>query len=98
RRDAAIGGDRSRQEIADLRQQRFVVGEANEQAIRAAAKREAMRERELLAVLLHLLRAVQLGAKRRLLVRVLAGILVDRLSSAEPRTERTQSPEDLPSA
>jgi hypothetical protein len=90
----AVCGDRSRQEAAYFDQQRFVVGEASEQTVRAASSRQAMRNGDVLAVLLHLLGAEELRAKRRLLI----GVLAERFGAGKSRPERAQAPANGPRA
>ena len=68
-RDAAVCRDRRGQQVANLDQDALVLGQPRQQLV-GAARRQPVRDREALAVLLHLIGAEQLRSQRRLLVGV----------------------------
>jgi hypothetical protein len=94
RRHATVGGNGRRQEVADFDQQILVVREACEEAIGSGTGCKTMRDGKILAVLLHLVGAEELRAKRGLL----AGVLVERVGTSEGRREREQPLENCPVA
>ena len=70
-RDAAAFRHFHRQQVAHARQDRFVVGEARQQPVGRTVRGQPMRDREVPAVLFHLLDAEELRPQRRLFVDVL---------------------------
>ena len=73
---------------------RFVLGEPRQQPVGRAARRQPVRGREALAVLLHLVGAEQLRPQRRLFV----GVFPERIGATEARRDREQSFENRPLA
>ena len=67
RSDAVLRRDRGREGRAGREQHSLVVGQAREQAIRQSLGTRAVRGCETRAILLHLIRAEQFGAQRRLI-------------------------------
>jgi hypothetical protein len=84
--DAQVRGDVGGLSFADVREDAFVRGEARQQPVAGAARREPVRGRKALAVLLHLVGAVELRSQRRFLIEGLAG----RRGAAEARNESAQ--------
>jgi hypothetical protein len=87
RGDAAIGSDRFGEQLADVFEDFFVLGEAGQQLVGRAARRQAVRGSERPAVLLHLVGAVELRSQRRFFARVLR----ERIGAAEARDYFQQS-------
>ena len=92
-RDAAVRRDRRGQQVADFDQDGFVLGQPRQQLV-GAARRQPVRDREALAVLLHLIGAEQLRSQRRFFV----GVSRERVGATEARRDLEQSFEDRPLA
>ena len=86
-RDAAIGRDRCRQQAANFDQDAFVLGQPCQQLVGRATRRQPVRDREVLAVLLHLIGAEQLRSQRRLF----HGVFPGGLGAAEACRDIEQS-------
>ena len=86
--DASVRRDRLGQQVADFDQDAIVLREPRQQPVRVA-RRQTVREREVPAVLLHLIGAEQLRPQRRLL----ADVFRVRTRAAEACSDREQSVE-----